>query len=85
MTMTDETLDYDLDLDPGETEDMLLIHQVSNQICDRMNKSRHPDPFRTLLAIGRAWLSRVDQEGGPDAMADELLKLERAANYGTMH
>ena len=55
---------------------LLTIHRVAEEIAERMGKTPHPDPWRTLLAIGNAWLARVQDEGGPEAMARALTILE---------
>ena len=74
--MTDK-LELNFTLSPAETAVMQRVHDVDVYIAERLGKRPHADPIRTMLAISRAWLGRVEAEGGPEAMAGAMALLER--------
>ena len=74
--MTDK-LELNFDLSPSETALMYDLHETDSRIAELLGKTPHPDALRTLLAVGRAWLHRVQLAGGPEAMAGAMAMLER--------
>ena len=83
--MNDKPLDFDFELSPQETAAMFTIHRAEMRIAELMGRAAHPDPLRTMLAIGIAWLHRVEAEGGCDAMAAALLTRERGDDDAPRH
>ena len=75
----EELLDFDFTLSPNETEALLAVHKAEVRIAELLGKPPRPDPLRTLLAIGLAWLHRIEVEGGCEAMAAALAQHERGA------